>query len=103
VTRIISWREIARSNQKRGKQANEHGRNQRRVDEQPFIDFRFKYAAVELNGVYDSIQLTHSQSLRVRGSKWERLREKAGMREDVARIVKIAKGKNLLPSSKRER
>jgi len=29
VTRKISWREIARSNQKRGKQADEHGRNQR--------------------------------------------------------------------------
>jgi hypothetical protein len=28
------WREIARSNQKRGKQADEHGGNQRRMDEQ---------------------------------------------------------------------
>jgi len=28
------WREIARSNQKRGKRADEHGGNQRRMDEQ---------------------------------------------------------------------
>ena len=62
-----------------------------------------KSAAVELNGDYDSIQLTHSHSLRVRGSKWERLQEKAGMREDVAQIFKIAKEKNLLPSSKGKR
>src|ERR1017187_10734243 len=32
------WREIARSNQKRGKRADEHGGNQRRMDEQPFVD-----------------------------------------------------------------
>jgi len=38
VPRIISWREIARSNQKRGKQADEHGGNQRRVDEQPLVE-----------------------------------------------------------------
>jgi len=38
VPRIISWREIARSNQKRGKQADEHGENQRRKYEQPFVD-----------------------------------------------------------------
>jgi len=30
------WREIARSNQKRGKQADEHGGNQRRLKEQSF-------------------------------------------------------------------
>jgi hypothetical protein len=30
------WREIARSNQKRGKQADEHGGNQRRMKEQSF-------------------------------------------------------------------
>jgi len=34
VTRFISWREIARSNQKRGKRADEHGGNKRRVEEQ---------------------------------------------------------------------
>jgi hypothetical protein len=39
VTRIISWREIARSNQKRGKQADEHGGNQRRMDEQKVVYF----------------------------------------------------------------
>jgi hypothetical protein len=33
-----SWREIARSNQKRGKQADEHGENQHRMNEQPNKD-----------------------------------------------------------------
>jgi hypothetical protein len=49
VTRIISWREIARSNQKRGKQADEHGENQRRKYEQPFVDLtnRGKFANCE--------------------------------------------------------
>ena len=31
-----SWREIARSNQKRGRLADEHGGNQRRMKEQSF-------------------------------------------------------------------
>jgi hypothetical protein len=34
----FSWREIARSNQKRGKQADEHGENQHRMNEQPNKD-----------------------------------------------------------------
>jgi hypothetical protein len=29
---------LRRSNQKRGKQADEHGGNQRRMDEQPFVE-----------------------------------------------------------------
>jgi hypothetical protein len=48
------WREIARSNQKRGKQADEHGGNQRRMDEQPFVDLTSRGKFANCDRRYDS-------------------------------------------------
>ena len=64
VTRIISWREIARSNQKRGKQADEHGGNQRRMDEQHLaIDISHQIPLIERHEFnHTSVRFTITQS-----------------------------------------
>jgi hypothetical protein len=54
VTRKFRGARLRRSNQKRGKRADEHGGNQRRMDEQPFVDLTSRGRFANCDRRYDS-------------------------------------------------